>query len=108
MYTAQTLAPTLAKSIHEVQHAVRVHPESAAIVSNPEDPEHLFEEERVVYVEPGFLEMFTFSLTAGNPEKALSPGPILISKSAARKYFSAANPIGQVLDFTASSRRSTA
>ena len=100
-YTAYGLAPALTEAVPEVLHAARLHPEySPAVVSSAGHPERAFEEEQVFYADPAFLEMFTFPLMAGSLDEALEPGTVLLSASAAKKYFGEKNPIGQVLDWT--------
>ena len=103
-FTPQALAPALVEAVPEVRRVARVHPEyGAAIVWSPSNPERVFEEERAFYVDPAFLEMFTFPLVAGDMAAALAePGTAILSESAARRYFGEANPIGQVLDWTGS------
>ena len=98
--TAFPLGPALTEEVPEILHAARLHPEDDAVVSNPSRPERVFEEERAFYTDPAFLEMFTFPLVAGDAKTALEPGTILLSESAAQKYFGAENPMGQVLDVT--------
>ncbi len=96
-YTAQSLAPALAEGVPELSQITRLHTDNI-IISLPAYPEKVFEEEDVLYVDPGFLKMFTFPLVAGDVDKALKPGTALLSESAAEKYFREANPVGQVLE----------
>ncbi len=106
-YTGFALAPALAESVPEIARVVRLHPEyGGALVANPARPERVFEEDRLFYADPAFLEMFTFPLIAGSPRMALEPGTMLVSEKAARKYFGDADPIGQVLDVTGSTEQS--
>jgi putative ABC transport system permease protein len=98
-YTSQSMGPALAEGVPEVARFTRLHPEyGGAVVSSPARPERVFEEERAFYVDPAFLEMFTFPLVAG--DASLAPGTVLVSETAARKYFGEADPLGQVLDWT--------
>ncbi len=100
-FTPHALAPALTEAVPEIRHATRLHPEYApAVVSSAGRPERVFEEEEVFYADPAFLEMFTFPLVAGSREEALKPGTVLLSESAAEKYFGEENPIGQVLGWT--------
>ena len=104
--TGFALAPALDASVPEVLHVARLHPEyDGALVSNPARPELRFEERRMFYTDPSFLQMFTFPLVGGTQQAALEPGTVLLSVSMARKYFGSANPIGQVLDVTGATER---
>jgi putative ABC transport system permease protein len=93
------MGPALAQSVPEVIRFTRLHPDySDPVVSNSAQPDKVFEEERVHYVDPAFLQMFSYPLVLGEEGKALvEPNTILISESTARKYFGAENPIGKVL-----------
>jgi putative ABC transport system permease protein len=98
-FTAQATGPALAEAIPEVARFTRVHPmHDPALVTNPAQPDVVFEEEDVLHVDPAFLEMFTFPLAAGDPREALQRGTVLISGRTARRYFGTSDPIGEVLD----------
>ncbi len=96
-YSPQALGPALIEVIPEIQRYARVNPDSP-VVSNPADIDRVFEEDEVLYVDPVFLEMFTFPLIQGNLMNSLNPGTALISQSAAQKYFGNTDPVGQVLN----------
>ena len=99
------VAPAMKDDVPEIVHATRVHPEySAATVANPSRPDLVFEEEDALYVDPSFLEIFSFPLKSGSG--SLRPGTMLISERSAEKYFGDANPIGQVLEVSGAIQRS--
>ncbi len=98
-YTAQALAPALKERVPEILHITRLHSDDV-IVSNADQPEQVFEEDKVLYADPDFLKMFSFPIVAGDKQRALEPGTALLSKQAALKYFGEVNPVGQVLDVT--------
>jgi putative ABC transport system permease protein len=55
--------------------------------------DQVFREDKVFYAEPGFFKVFDLPLVAGSTEKALSgPDHIVITTTAARKYFGDLNP----------------
>ena len=57
----------------EVLHVARIHPEYGnAIVSSQGRTDRVFEETRVLYTDPAFLEMFTFPLVKGSTASALA------------------------------------
>ncbi len=60
-----------------------------------------FSEEKVFYAESTFLKMFSFPMNKGFPESALEdPNTVVISESAARKYFRDEDPIEKMIILT--------
>lgn len=98
-YTAQALAPALAQGVPEIVEITRIHSDNA-IVSTESRSDRVFEEDRIIYADPGFIKMFTVPMLSGDESMALTTGTALISESAARKYFGTVNPEGQVLEVT--------
>ena len=50
--------------------------------------------------DPAFLDIFQFDYVAGDPSLALAePSGLVITESAAEKYFGTENPLGQVITF---------
>ena len=94
------MGPALAESVPEVVRFARLHPDYIdPVVSHSSQPDKAFEETRVYYADPAFLQMFSYPLVAGDAAQALAePGTLLLSASTARKYFGNENPIGQVLN----------
>ncbi|HEY0651899.1 MAG TPA: ABC transporter permease, partial [Chryseosolibacter sp.] len=95
-YTAQALAPALKEGVPEIAGITRLHSEDA-LVSNPSRPDQVFEENMMLYADADFLNMFSFNLSAGSDKAILRPGEIMISTSAAKKYFGESDPVGQNL-----------
>ena len=97
--TGWAMGPALAE-VPEVLRFARIHPEyDNAIIANPAQPGTAFEEEWVYYADPAFFEMFSYPLVKGQPGQVLSePGTVVLSASAARKYFGSEDPMGRVLD----------
>jgi putative ABC transport system permease protein len=49
-------------------------------------------------VDPNFLSFFNFALISGEPEKVLSqPNSVVLTESAARKYFGSESPMGKTV-----------
>ena len=96
------MGPALAQEVPEVERFVRLHPEednANAIVSNPSQPDKAFEEEWVYYADSTFFQVFSYPLVSGDSTRALAePGTVMLSESAARKYFGEEDPMGQTLD----------
>ena len=54
--------------------------------------------ERIRFVDPSFLEMFSFPLLQGASSTALKDGhAVVITEEMARKYFAGESPMGKVL-----------
>ncbi len=93
------MAPALAQEVPEVHRFVRLHPEYFnAIISPPDQPDKVFEEDEVYYADTTFFQMFSYPLISGHPTRALESGTVMLSESAARKYFGDEDPMGQSLD----------
>jgi putative ABC transport system permease protein len=57
-----------------------------------------FQEKRTVVVDADFLKVFDFPLLAGDPATAFkTPLSVVLTASAAHKYFGSANPLGQTV-----------
>jgi putative ABC transport system permease protein len=53
------------------------------------------------YVEPNFLDVFTYEVTQGNAKYALSqPNHIIITETAAQKFFNTTDVVGKTLELT--------
>ncbi len=94
------MGPALAQSVPEIVRFARLHPDYAdPVIANAAEPNKVFKEERVYYADAAFLQMFSYPLVVGDPAKALAePNTILISATAAKKYFGGENPLGKVLN----------
>lgn len=98
VFTPQAMGPALEQEIPEIARFTRIGPGSP-VIFNPDNPEQVFEEE-VYYVDRAFMEMFTFPLVEGDSQSLLEPGTVLLSESAAEKYFGSGSAVGEVLDVT--------
>lgn len=96
-YTAQALAPSLKDEVPEIVNITRVHSEEA-LVSPTGQPDQLFEETRVLYVDPAFLKMFSFPMLSG--DAGLARGTVLLSQATATKYFGDTKIEGRSIDVT--------
>jgi putative ABC transport system permease protein len=94
--TAQTpmpIPPAMHDQIPEVRSATRLVQESMTLTAG--DRQFL---EKVGVVDPNFLRVMPLPLVSGDPRTVLAqPENLVISQSAARKYFGDANPIGKTL-----------
>ena len=88
-----SLVPTLKKDFPEVDKATRYNTMDMLVKYNDKSFY-----ENIGFVDPDFLEMFTFPLTEGDPSSALNQKEsIIISEEAAKKYFKNEDPVGKIL-----------
>jgi len=70
--------------------------------------ENTFRDDAFFFADDNVFSVFDFPLKAGNPENALTePNSIVISESIAEKYFSDANPMGQIVSLVGMNRLDT-
>jgi len=92
------LLPLLQKNFPEVQHGVRLYNPSAWNPFIIRKDEKLFQEEKFFYADSTFFQVFSFVLLRGNPSKALTaPNSVVLTQSAAKKYFGDEDPVGKAL-----------
>jgi putative ABC transport system permease protein len=90
--TPHGLAPLLRQEFPQVEHVSRMEPESGVIGVG----DAFFGEDKMYWVDPSFLSMFSFPLQKGDPSSALSqPLTAVLSPAIAQKYFGNADPIGK-------------
>jgi putative ABC transport system permease protein len=78
-----------------IKNIVRLAQSSATLV---EAGNKKFEENRVVYADSNFMDIFSFPLVLGDRTSALkSVQTVLITQATATKYFGNENPIGKIL-----------
>ncbi|MFT3705381.1 MAG: ABC transporter permease [Agriterribacter sp.] len=89
-------APALLNDFpNEIKRAVRVMPSNYLVTYGAK----AFNEKKVYRADPDFFQLFSFPLVKGNPATALQdPNSIVISETAAKKYFGNEDPIGKVLE----------
>ena len=97
-HTMGPIAPSLLESFPEVEAAVRVRDRyglGRVAVGYGEYNAYVGDH---LLVEPSFFDVFDFQLLQGNAETALNdPRSIVLTESAARRYFGAENPMGKIL-----------
>ena len=80
--------------IPEVTAMTRVWQEEFTLTAG----DRQFIETSVDVVDPGFFQIIKLHLIAGDPQQVLrEPGSIVLSQSAARKYFGNADPLGKTI-----------
>ena len=92
--TSWPMGPNIKADFPEVEAAVRVQRTSMLVTKD----EKKFQEENVLYADSTFFKMFDFPLSEGNPQTVLKEASsVVLTKSAAKKYFGVTDPIGQTV-----------
>jgi putative ABC transport system permease protein len=88
------VAPMLKQQMPAVKNYARVMQRDFVVTIGTQK----FDEKNILYVDPGFLQMFTYPLISGDIKAALSrPDGVVITEETARKYFGTENAIGKVI-----------
>ncbi|MEP6594461.1 MAG: ABC transporter permease [Ginsengibacter sp.] len=95
--TPMPLAPLIEKDFTQIRKAVRIYKNrsNSQLISYNEKK---FFENGCIYADSTFFDVFSFALLEGNTRTALSqPNTVIITESAAHKYFGSENPVGKTL-----------
>lgn len=96
--TPDAIAQQMRESLPEIDYALRAGSSEQSILVEAGDKR--FYESRILGVDTTFFDVFDFEPIAGDLKQALSrPDAVVLTESAARKYFGDANPIGQSVTF---------
>jgi putative ABC transport system permease protein len=96
------LAVALKAEYPEVLASTRIAPSEQILLRSGDAA---FFERNFVYADSNFLEVFRFTLTAGDPSEAMKrPYSLLMTRATAAKYFGREDPVGKTL--TADNRQS--
>ena len=94
--TSAPMAKALVEEIPEIAAATRMRSFGFPVFRYGDK---VFSEERVLWVDGSFFDVFTVPFIAGDPRTALAkPLTIVLTRSMARKYFGAEGPLGKVLN----------
>ena len=89
------LAAACLQDFPEVERTVRFYRQGSFIVRHGE---RSYTESRLMFADASIFRVFSLPLRLGNPQTALAgPRTIVLSETAAGKYFGAGNPLGQSL-----------
>lgn len=95
-HTPAPLAPAMLQEFPEILNAVRFSTWWSHELIAYQDKQ--FWEDGLIMADPSIFDVFTFPLARGDAKTALDdPSSIVITESAARKYFGSQNPMGKVL-----------
>ena len=96
-YITSPVAPNLKKDFPEIEDAVRIAPDGFLVKKGNVK----FQEQKSVLADSTLFNVFDFPLIAGNKKTALiEPMSVVISQTAAKKYFGNTNPMGQEVQLT--------
>src|SRR5947209_3835411 len=91
------IAPNAKDEFPEIESAVRTTGDNLVVRRG----DIKFQEENVLWADSGFFHIFDFKLIKGNPQTALkNQFSIVLSESAAKKYFANEDPLGKSLLLT--------
>lgn len=92
------LAPAAKHEIPEIETAARYYHHNFGDLAFLSINDEKFTETQLYYADPEFFDIFSVNFVQGNRGEALSkPGTIVISQTAAKKYFGDADPLGQTI-----------
>jgi putative ABC transport system permease protein len=87
--------PILAREIPGVEATTRLYQEGTFIVKHNTES---FKEEKVIFPDSNFFEVFSIPLLKGNPKTVLrEPKTVVLTETIAEKYFGNSDPIGKTL-----------
>lgn len=93
--SSAALANTLLEEYPDIKQTTRIEKPGAIIVGKEDN---LIVEERVLFTDERFLEVFDFNLDQGDPSNVLiEPRSLVLTASYAKKYFGSENPVGKEL-----------
>jgi putative ABC transport system permease protein len=94
--TYMPILPLLQSQMAEIEDAVRLIPQSVSIANKEKNL--LVQEDKFVYADSNFFNVFSFRLLKGDVHTALKdPHNLLLTQEAAAKYFGTADPLGKEL-----------
>ena len=97
--TSPPAGPALVNDFPEFLEFVRFRDRGEFLVKRKNDIQTI-KEESAIYVDKNFFDFFSFNLIKGDPKTCLeAPNLVVLSQSAAEKYFGDEDPIGKVLTF---------
>jgi putative ABC transport system permease protein len=90
------VGPFMKEKLPEIETFARAYPQSSVVSYKNIN----YREKAIQITDPDFLKIFDFPLLKGDAKTALSnAGSVVISETAAKKYFGNEDPMGKVLKF---------
>ena len=95
--SAVPVGPTLALEFPEIEKSVRFWRSFQSTLGGPRET---FRESGLYFTDPNVFDVFSLELLTGDTQTALSePGSMVLTESAAERYFGDTDPIGRILDY---------
>ncbi len=91
--TGTKVGPQFKRMFPVVSDFVRIEKRSGIMSYN----NRVFDEQAILYADPSFFKIFSYKLINGDASGLSVPEKIIVTQSAAKKYFDAENPIGKIL-----------
>jgi len=92
--TGTKVGPELKRTFPQIESYTRVIKKPGIITLGTQH----FSERNLLYADPDFFKIFSFSLKKGDPAQVLSgPDKVVITEKLAVKYFGSEDPVGKVL-----------
>lgn len=99
-YAPPAAAQAALDQIPEIEQTTRFFTRNVMGRQVVETPLARLTEGDYLFVDRSFLDMFGFELIEGNPATVLSePNTVVITESAAQRYFGSDNPMGKIMQF---------
>ncbi len=99
--TPPAAAPAIQKEIPGIEHVARVFPNWGSNYLVTYKDKHIYDE-KLYRVDSSFFDVFTFPFAEGNTKSAFKEvNSIVVTQTAAKKYFGTEDPIGKVLHIDA-------
>ncbi len=96
--TSTKVLPVFARTFPEIESGMRMTSAFRVVTLG----DQRFEEKNFLYADSTFFDLFSFSLTQGDPKNALSGiNKVVLTASTATKYFGLQNPMGKILQIGA-------
>jgi len=93
-FTSTKVAPTFRRNFPEIETAVRMKEDERTVSYQ----DKLFTEKKLMFADSSFFDVFSFGLLKGDVHTALNgPKKIIVTESAARRYFGNEEPVGKLL-----------
>ena len=92
--TSAPVGPAMKAAFPEVKDMARVFMDDMILQSNPNNAN----KEEIAYADSSVFKVFTWPLVRSNPRHIFdAPGNVVISQTAAKRYFGHTDPLGQTL-----------
>lgn len=89
---AEPIAELIPEKLNQVQNHTRVSRDFSILIQNNESYN-----QRLLYVDPAFMEMFVYRMDYGYPGALMEPNQVILTHQLSEKLFGDTHPIGQEL-----------